>query len=133
MGVLRDSRSSLLAMLEAFLYDPLLSWTVSSRYRNALIQSSSASGSAQTQGSASREAVSQTIVATHRRAAPHAVPQSVAPVRSNGQGGDSDLFNRIDNSLIDAYLEGDSYMAKASGTGMTNRKALHVSSALEWP
>ena len=28
MGVLRDSRSSLLAMLEAFLYDPLLSWTV---------------------------------------------------------------------------------------------------------
>ena len=29
MGVLRDSRSSLLAMLEAFLYDPLLSWTVS--------------------------------------------------------------------------------------------------------
>ncbi len=31
MGVLRDSRSSLLAMLEAFLYDPLLSWTVSFR------------------------------------------------------------------------------------------------------
>lgn len=28
MGVLRDNRSSLLAMLEAFLYDPLLSWTV---------------------------------------------------------------------------------------------------------
>lgn len=29
MEVLRDNRSSLLAMLEAFLYDPLLSWTVS--------------------------------------------------------------------------------------------------------
>lgn len=28
MGVLRNNRSSLLAMLEAFLYDPLLSWTV---------------------------------------------------------------------------------------------------------
>ncbi len=28
MRVMRDSRSSLLAMLEAFLYDPLLSWTV---------------------------------------------------------------------------------------------------------
>ena len=28
MEVLRESRSSLLAMLEAFLYDPLLSWTV---------------------------------------------------------------------------------------------------------
>jgi phosphatidylinositol kinase/protein kinase (PI-3 family) len=27
MGVLRDSRSTLLAMLEAFIYDPLLSWT----------------------------------------------------------------------------------------------------------
>ena len=30
MEVLRESRSSLLAMLEAFLYDPLLSWTVRS-------------------------------------------------------------------------------------------------------
>ena len=40
------------------------------------------------------------------------------------------MFNRIDNSLIDTYLEGDSYMAKASGTGMTNRKALHVSLCL---
>ena len=29
MEILRNSRSSLLAMLEAFLYDPLLSWTVS--------------------------------------------------------------------------------------------------------
>ena len=28
MGVMRESRSTLLAMLEAFLYDPLLSWTV---------------------------------------------------------------------------------------------------------
>lgn len=28
MEVMRESRSSLLAMLEAFLYDPLLSWTV---------------------------------------------------------------------------------------------------------
>ena len=29
MSVLRENRGSLLAMLEAFLYDPLLSWTVS--------------------------------------------------------------------------------------------------------
>lgn len=29
MGVLRESRDIILAMLEAFLYDPLLSWTVS--------------------------------------------------------------------------------------------------------
>ena len=35
MGVLREteSRSSLLAMLEAFLYDPLLTWTVSDKPR----------------------------------------------------------------------------------------------------
>jgi FKBP12-rapamycin complex-associated protein len=29
MSVMRDGRSTLMAMLEAFLYDPLLSWTVS--------------------------------------------------------------------------------------------------------
>lgn len=29
MGVLRESKDIILAMLEAFLYDPLLSWTVS--------------------------------------------------------------------------------------------------------
>lgn len=29
MDVLRDSKDIILAMLEAFLYDPLLSWTVS--------------------------------------------------------------------------------------------------------
>lgn len=29
MEVLRESRDIILAMLEAFLYDPLLSWTVS--------------------------------------------------------------------------------------------------------
>ena len=28
MGVLRESKDIILAMLEAFLYDPLLSWTV---------------------------------------------------------------------------------------------------------
>lgn len=33
----------------------------------------------------------------------------------------------IENSLIDGYLAADSYMAKASGQGMTNRKALQVS------
>jgi FKBP12-rapamycin complex-associated protein len=38
MGVLRESRSSLLAMLEAFLYDPLLSWTVSTIWRSLINQ-----------------------------------------------------------------------------------------------
>ncbi|ORX39339.1 hypothetical protein BD324DRAFT_577344 [Kockovaella imperatae] len=36
MGVLRESRSTLLAMLEAFLYDPLLSWTVSHLHDSVL-------------------------------------------------------------------------------------------------
>lgn len=42
MDVLRDSRSTLLAMLEAFLYDPLLSWTVSTatlKHASSMIES----------------------------------------------------------------------------------------------
>ncbi len=56
-----------------------------------------------------------------------AVPQSVAPVRA-GVTGDSDVYNRIDHSLVAANLDTDSYMAKVSGAapGMTNRKALQV-------
>ncbi|ORY33953.1 hypothetical protein BCR39DRAFT_463113 [Naematelia encephala] len=89
MKVLRESRSTLLAMLEAFLYDPLLSWTVStSRSYN------------------------------------------VAPVRAGVQG-DSDVFNRIENSLIANYFDTDSYMAKVSSSGMTNSKALAVLAQIE--
>jgi hypothetical protein len=36
MSVLRENRGSLLAMLEAFLYDPLLSWTVSLIFLSSL-------------------------------------------------------------------------------------------------
>jgi phosphatidylinositol kinase/protein kinase (PI-3 family) len=31
MGVLRQNRNSLLAMLEVFLYDPIVSWTLLSQ------------------------------------------------------------------------------------------------------
>lgn len=54
----------------------------------------------------------------------HAVPQSVAPALPH-IGSNTDVYTQIDNSLISAYLDTDSYMAKAS-TGITNSKALHV-------
>lgn len=37
MEVLRENRGTLLAMLEAFLYDPLLHWTVCLRASSALV------------------------------------------------------------------------------------------------
>ena len=60
-----------------------------------------------------------------RKPTMHAVPQSVAPVMDR-IGSNTDIYGQIDNSLISAYLDTDSYMAKAS-TGITNSKALHVS------
>ncbi len=57
----------------------------------------------------------------------HAVPQSVAPVRQGNVQGDSDVYKRINNSLVAACIDTDSYMAKASVAGMTNSKALQVS------
>ena len=52
--------------------------------------------------------------------------EGVAPAQSKGGSG---LYSRIDNSLITAYLDADSYMAKASVNGLTNRRALVVSLA----
>ena len=61
---------------------------------------------------------------------PKHVHQSVVPpARSNIDA--TDLNQRIENSLADGYLNADSYMAKAGGTGMTNRKALHVLAQIE--
>lgn len=37
MSVMRDGRSTLMAMLEAFLYDPLLSWTVSLSHESSTL------------------------------------------------------------------------------------------------
>ena len=36
MNAIREARSTILAMLEAFLYDPLLSWTVSLRFAQSI-------------------------------------------------------------------------------------------------
>jgi FKBP12-rapamycin complex-associated protein len=44
MEVLRTNADIILAMLEAFLYDPLLSWTVSSELRNSVVKVADAAG-----------------------------------------------------------------------------------------
>ncbi|EIW71794.1 hypothetical protein TREMEDRAFT_67963 [Tremella mesenterica DSM 1558] len=93
MNVLRESRSTLLAMLEAFLYDPLLSWT-------GHVGPSGASG-------------------------------GFATAPAGSARSDHNIYNTIENSLIAAYLESDSYMAKAGAGGMTNQKALSVLAEIE--
>nr|XP_019014364.1 phosphatidylinositol 3-kinase [Kwoniella pini CBS 10737]OCF53145.1 phosphatidylinositol 3-kinase [Kwoniella pini CBS 10737] len=125
MNVLRDSRSTVLAMLEAFLYDPLLSWTVGRtnslhfETMNDDINSETAQTSSESKPKKGKKPPVQT----------HIVPQSLAP---QGIQGGSDLYDRIENSLITTYLENDSYMAKvSSGTEMTNSKALQVLSQIE--
>jgi hypothetical protein len=57
----------------------------------------------------------------------HVVPQSIPPPLG---GSNSDVLNRIDNSLVQ-FIAGDSYMAKVSGSGMTNSKALAVLAGIE--
>lgn len=53
--------------------------------------------------------------------------QSVAPARTLvGSPGQDQTYMKIENSLIQSYLEGDSYMAKVFGGGMTNARALQV-------
>ncbi|WVQ93902.1 hypothetical protein IAU59_000980 [Kwoniella sp. CBS 9459] len=116
MNVLRDSRSTLLAMLEAFLYDPLLSWTVGT------------------------EGISEAQTPTPEGAQPgnkphgvnYAVPQSLAQHQANKQTSQSsDMYEQIQNSLVATYLDTESYMARVSGTGMTNSKALRVLAEIE--
>ncbi|KAK4689267.1 hypothetical protein P7C73_g843, partial [Tremellales sp. Uapishka_1] len=136
MGILRDGRSSLLAMLEAFLYDPLLSWTVGrfphsehgsteSLYRPIRPRQKAKAKESETNTSEPEEEVP--AVQIKKPTIPIHIAQSVAPIRSTGMNGDSGLFNRIENSLIAAYLDPESYMAKVDGAGMTNARALHVS------
>ncbi|WWC85668.1 uncharacterized protein L201_000534 [Kwoniella dendrophila CBS 6074] len=119
MNVLRDSRSSVLAMLEAFLYDPLLSWTVGPNPPSHAAQESSQNTTNGNQAKPKRNHVQTQVV-----------PQSLAATPR-----ESDIYDRIENSLISnhRYLQNDSYMAKVSSTnnGMTNSKALQVLSQIE--
>jgi len=57
----------------------------------------------------------------------------VNPINPETGSEATDVYHKIDNSLIQNYLEGDSYMAKVSGGGMTNARALQVSSCPSVP
>ena len=58
--------------------------------------------------------------------------QSVAPARTLvGPTGENEIYTKIENSLIQSYLDGDSYMAKVFGGGMTNARALQVLAKIE--
>lgn len=62
---------------------------------------------------------------------PRTVAQSVAPALPRADG-DSDVYNRIDNSLLDqADYTNDSWIAKVAGGAMTNARALKVLATIE--
>lgn len=56
--------------------------------------------------------------------------QSVAPAMP-ARSSDLDVYNRIDNSLVDADYTKDSWIAKVSGGSMTNARALKVLAIIE--
>ncbi|TYJ58649.1 hypothetical protein B9479_000485 [Cryptococcus floricola] len=116
MDVLRDSRSTLLAMLEAFLYDPLLSWT----------NSGEPSSNVDTTGAPTPDKEAQKVKSPHRPS--YVVPQSVAV---DNQPGDMEGYYKFENSLVSTYMQTDSYMAKVEGNGMTNGRALQVLGQIE--
>ncbi|WVQ82636.1 hypothetical protein IAT38_004768 [Cryptococcus sp. DSM 104549] len=147
MDVLRDSRSTLLAMLEAFLYDPLLSWTANlSDPSDAAHVSGQEAKNINATNRLATTAVhvglepywiryrptTDTVLAqaVKDQGPTHVVPESIGP-NHPAIHGDPDVFKRIDNSLVATYMETDSYMAKVSGTGMTNSKALQVLAEIE--
>ncbi|OCF43750.1 phosphatidylinositol 3-kinase [Kwoniella heveanensis CBS 569] len=116
MNVLRDSRSTLLAMLEAFLYDPLLSWTMGAE--------DTSQAQPPTPGGGKRDDKPHGVN--------YAVPSSLAqPQTSKGASQSADMYEQIQNSLVATYLDTESYMARVSGAGMTNSKALRVLAGIE--
>lgn len=56
--------------------------------------------------------------------------QSVAPAMPP-RSTDLDVYNRIDNSLVDADYNNDSWVAKVAGGAMTNARALKVLATIE--
>ncbi|WVF66281.1 hypothetical protein IAT40_001021 [Kwoniella sp. CBS 6097] len=116
MNVLRDSRSTLLAMLEAFLYDPLLSWTMGTE------DISHAQPPTPKEGPTTEK----------QHGVNYAVPQSLAQHQANkGTSQSAEMYEQIQNSLVATYLDTESYMARVSGAGMTNSKALRVLAEIE--
>ncbi|KAK8844641.1 hypothetical protein IAR55_006488 [Kwoniella newhampshirensis] len=120
VDVLRDSHSSLLAMLEAFLYDPLLSWTAGAAESSKAV--------VQTSPNQEQDPVSKQHMTGVNDS--HATIQSASQIgiiQHHIQGRSS----QSRSSIIDTYLESDSYGARSSGAGMTNSKALQVLSQIE--
>lgn len=103
-------------------------------YQTASSPSGSAPGATSLALTTSSAQSSQTLVAPQppRISHPQGIPQSVAPAKHDYTNStDLEIYDQIENSLIDGYLHADSYMAKASGQGMTNRKALQVLAQIE--
>ncbi|KAL7423565.1 hypothetical protein Q5752_001145 [Cryptotrichosporon argae] len=125
MTIMRDNRSTLLAMLEAFLYDPLLSWTADTHPSTAQ----------ETKRAKRQNAVADTRQAAKKNGiAPEASQrQSVplAPLRSLAISAPNAVHEEVEEAIGSPYIEGDSYMAKAGGAGMTNARALHVLAQIE--
>ena len=60
------------------------------------------------------------------QARPRGPVQSIVPAQTLVGTSSDEVYTKIENSLIQSYLEGDSYMAKVFGGGMTNARALQV-------
>nr|ODO02215.1 phosphatidylinositol 3-kinase [Cryptococcus depauperatus CBS 7855] len=145
MDVLRYSRSTLLAMLETFLYDPLLSWNANqdiaseavirtAEYPNEEdqkfphVQEGKFADDAKEQKTAKKLYPHKTETGRH---VPTLVkPQSIVghPVAEQNK---SNVIDNMSGSLTATYLQTNSYMAKVSSTGMTNSKALQVLAQIE--
>ncbi|WWD22809.1 hypothetical protein CI109_107303 [Kwoniella shandongensis] len=123
MDVLRDSHSTLLAMLEAFLYDPLLSWTVGD---TELSHAEMEAGHSHKDNNPDNQD-------PHIGTKNDPLHQSIRHEGLNTTSAKATAIPIIqsENSLIDTYFESDSYLARVSESGMTNSKALHVLAEIE--
>ncbi|KAE8538261.1 hypothetical protein D1P53_005601 [Cryptococcus gattii VGV] len=124
MDVLRDSRSTLLAMLEAFLYDPLLSWTSSQNNISGAAQMEEAGPKV----GASLEGLKS---GTGRNKSSEGTQSQQSETKDLSIQENSHTYQQLDNSSISTCLRTDSYMARVSCAGMTNSKALQVLTQIE--
>lgn len=127
MDVLRDSRSTLLAMLEAFLYDPLLSWTSSQNNPSGATKLEEAVRKAPKAGASLEELKSKIGL----KDSSESTQSQQSKVKDLSIPEDSLHYGQLDNSLTSTCLRTDSYMARVPSTEMTNSKALQVLTQIE--
>ncbi|OWZ32832.1 phosphatidylinositol 3-kinase [Cryptococcus neoformans AD2-60a] len=127
MDVLRDSRSTLLAMLEAFLYDPLLSWTSSQNNPSGATKLEEAVRKAPKAGASLEELKSKIGL----KDSSESTQSQQSKVKDLSIQEDSLHYGQLDNSLTSTCLRTDSYMARVPSTEMTNSKALQVLTQIE--